>query len=168
VWCRRAPDGLLWYVAFTIYLVGMLGDWLDGYLARSRGQVTAFGRIADPFADKIVVLGVLILGLTLPQTQEFVPSWIVLIVLAREFLVSGLRSYLESRGRGFGASWEGKTKLIVQAVYCGAIVFYPGHRMAWVWWIANITLWGTLVLSVYSAANYIRVARDVLSKGADI
>jgi len=169
VWCRTATSGgWIWYVAFTIYLAGMIGDALDGYYARALGQVTAFGRIADPFADKILVLGILILGLTLPQVEALVPSWIVLVVLAREFLVSGLRSYLESRGTVFGASRDGKAKLIIQAIYCGALLFYPGHWMTWVWYVAQITLWATLVLSVYSAMNYIIAARDTLSKGAEI
>ena len=162
VWCRGEPDGWIWYVAFTLYMVTVLSDSLDGYLARSRDEITAFGRIADPFADKILICGILVLGLSLPQTRPLVPTWIVLVVLAREFLVSGLRGYLESRGIRFGASWEGKFKLVTQAVYCGAIVFYPGHYFGWVRMVARIALWTTLFISVYSAWQYARSARRAL------
>ncbi len=164
VWCRGAADGWIWYGAFAIYMVTILSDSLDGYLARSRGQITAFGRIADPFADKFLICGILVLGLSLPQTTQLVPPWIVLVVLGREFLVSGLRSFLEGRGVRFGASWEGKFKLVTQAIYCGAIVFYPGHSFAWVWWVATITLWATAFISVYSALQYIRAAQRALAE----
>lgn len=163
----RGHEGAIWYVAFGLYLATVISDGIDGYLARSRGQVTAFGRIADPFADKVVICGVLVLTQSIPQTKALVPSWLVLLVIAREFLVSGLRSFLESRGTRFGARWEGKTKLIVQAVYCGAVLFYPGHGFRWVWWIAQVTLWGTALLSVYSAVAYARKAREALA-GADV
>jgi CDP-diacylglycerol--glycerol-3-phosphate 3-phosphatidyltransferase len=165
--CRDAAAGWVWYVAFGLYLVTVLSDGLDGYLARSRGQITAFGRIADPFADKIVICGVLVLANTLPQTQRFVPSWIVLVVLAREFLVSGLRGFLEGRGTRFGARWEGKTKLVIQAIYCGALLFYPGGSFRWVEVTAQVCLWATLVITVYSAVSYVRSAVRLLGS-ADI
>ena len=88
--CRHGAGTLAWYIAFTIYMVTVLSDGLDGYLARSRGQVTAFGRIADPLADKIVITGVMVYGLSIPVTSLLVPAWVIVLVLAREFLVSGL------------------------------------------------------------------------------
>jgi CDP-diacylglycerol--glycerol-3-phosphate 3-phosphatidyltransferase len=154
-----------WYAAFTLFVVAVLLDSLDGYLARSRGQVTAFGRIADPFADKIVICGVLVLAMKIEQTRSLVPTWIVLVVLAREFLVSGLRSYLESRGTRFGARWEGKTKLVVQAIYCGSVLFYPGHSLGWVALVASVFVWATLAVSVYSAAAYVWSAARLLRAG---
>jgi len=159
--CRGA-GGSAWYVAFGVYMAAVLSDSLDGYIARSRGLTTAFGRIADPFADKIVICGVLVLTQNIEQTRELVPSWIVLVVLAREFLVTGLRSYFESRGTVFGAQWEGKTKLVVQAVYCGAILFYPGHRMEWVRVIAILALYATAAICLYSAFTYSRKAHALL------
>lgn len=166
--CREQPGGLVWYVAFALFVVTVLTDGLDGYLARSRDQISAFGRIADPFADKIVICGVLVLATTLEQTREMVPPWIVLVVLAREFLVSGLRGYLEGQGTRFGARWEGKTKLFIQAIFCGAVLFYPGDRMAWVAFLGEICLWATLVITVYSGLSYLRAARDILVGGADL
>lgn len=160
---HRGP--VFWYGAFSLFLVAVLSDGLDGYLARSRGQVTAFGRIADPFADKIVICGVLVLAMKIGQTRALVPAWIVLAVLAREFLVSGLRSFLEGRGTAFGARWEGKTKLVVQAIYCSAVLFYPGHRFDWVLWLARVFLWVTLAMTLYSAVAYTRSAARLLNRG---
>jgi CDP-diacylglycerol---glycerol-3-phosphate 3-phosphatidyltransferase len=166
--CRDAYDGLWWYAAFVLYLVTVLTDGLDGYLARSRGQITAFGRIVDPLADKIVICGVLVLASVLPQTAKLVPPWIVLVVLAREFLVSGLRGFLEGRGTGFSARWEGKVKLVVQAFYCGAVIFYPGSRWAWVEFTAELSLWATLGITVYSAYAYVRSAARLIGTGTDL
>lgn len=166
--CRDAYDGFWWYAAFVLYLVTVLTDGLDGYLARSRGQITAFGRIVDPLADKIVICGVLVLASVLPQTAKLVPPWIVLVVLAREFLVSGLRGFLEGRGTGFSARWEGKAKLVVQAWYCGAVIFYPGSHWEWVEVTAQISLWATLALTVYSAYAYVRSAARLIGTGKDL
>lgn len=164
--CRGAT-GLVWYIAFSLYIATVLSDGLDGYLARSRGQITAFGRIADPLADKIVICGVLVLAMSIPETAMLVPPWIVVLVLAREFLVSGLRGYLEGHGTKFGARWEGKTKLVVQAFYCGAILFYPGSHYNWVFWVAEIALWATAAISVYSGLSYILKAREILLRNPE-
>jgi CDP-diacylglycerol--glycerol-3-phosphate 3-phosphatidyltransferase len=164
----RGETGTIWYIAFALYLITVLSDGLDGYLARSRGQITAFGRIADPLADKILICGVLVLALSIPVTSHLVPTWIVLLVLAREFLVSGLRGFLEARGTSFAAKWEGKTKLVVQAIYCGTVLFYPGHQWGWVEVVARICLYATALITVYSGLSYIRKARDVMRGGADI
>jgi CDP-diacylglycerol--glycerol-3-phosphate 3-phosphatidyltransferase len=158
----RGSSGAVWYLAFVVYLVTVLSDGLDGYLARSRGQVTAFGRIADPLADKIVICGVLVLAMDIPETAQLVPAWIVLLVLAREFLVSGMRGYLEGRGAVFGARWEGKTKLVVQAFYCGTVIFYPGDRFEWVRVVGEVALWATALITAYSAVGYVRRARNVI------
>jgi len=160
--CTEA--GPIWYLAFTIYLVTVISDGLDGYLARSRNQITTFGRIADPFADKIVICGVLVLTTANPLTASLVPTWIVLLVLAREFLVSGLRGFLEGRGQSFSAKWQGKLKLVIQAVYCGAILFYPGSQFDWVEWIAHTFLWLTAAITVFSGLSYVRAAARLLAE----
>ena len=130
------------------------------------GQVTAFGRIADPFTDKIIICGVLILTQTYPETSDLVPSWLVLVIVAREFLVSGLRAFIEARGVSFAASWWGKWKLVVQAVYCGSVIFYPGHYYEWVRWVVIVTMWGTALLTVGSAVTYVTRATKLLKQDA--
>jgi len=166
-WCAGTV-GTSWYFAFSLFIVTILSDGLDGYIARARGQITAFGRIADPLADKVVICGVLVMAGTIEQTRALVPSWIIILVLAREFLVSGLRGYLEGQGLAFGARWEGKTKLVVQSIYCGAVLFYPGSSYGWVWWTAVISLWATAAITVYSAVSYVRKAREIIVASPDI
>lgn len=163
--CRDAYDGFWWYAAFVLYIVTVVTDGLDGYYARSRNQITAFGRIVDPLADKVVICGVLVLCATLPQTKELVPPWIVLVVLAREFLVSGLRGFLEGQGAGFPARWEGKAKLWLQAWYCGGAIFYPGNRWKWCEVVTEFFLWATLAITLYSAYAYVRSAARMITAG---
>jgi CDP-diacylglycerol--glycerol-3-phosphate 3-phosphatidyltransferase len=166
--CVGAGRSLAWLTAFVLYVVTVLTDGLDGYLARTRGQITVFGRITDPLADKIVICGVLVLTSVNDATRTFVPAWIVLVVLAREFLVSGLRGFLEGQGTRFGARWEGKAKLILQAVYCGAVLFHPATEWDWVALVARILLWGTLLITVWSAVGYMRSAAKLLRGAADL
>jgi hypothetical protein len=73
-----------------------------------------------------------------------------------------MRGYLEGRGTVFGARWEGKTKLFVQAFYCGTVIFYPGDRLDWVRVVGEVALWATAAITAYSAVGYVRRARDVL------
>jgi CDP-diacylglycerol--glycerol-3-phosphate 3-phosphatidyltransferase len=165
--CRPNWDGFWWYAAFVLYIVTVVTDGIDGYLARSRNQITAFGRIVDPLADKIVICGVLVLCATLPQTAALVPPWIVLVVLGREFLVSGLRGFLEGQGKGFPARWEGKAKLWLQAWYCGGAIFYPGSRWRWCELVTEFFLWATLAITAYSAYTYVQSAARLIASGQE-
>ena len=158
-----------WYIAFGLYFLTAGTDWLDGFLARRWGQVTALGRIIDPLADKVVISGVLVLALTYEETRALVPSWLVLLVIAREFLVSGLRAFIEGQGHSFAAGWSGKSKFLLQALYCGAVLFYPGDRYDWVRGTAVFAMWGTAVLTVVSAAVYVgRAVRLLRSTGPTV
>jgi CDP-diacylglycerol--glycerol-3-phosphate 3-phosphatidyltransferase len=161
-----AGGGPAWYFAFALFFATAGTDWLDGYLARKRKEVTAFGRIADPLVDKIVICGVLILTQTYPETAALVPSWIVLLVVAREFVVSGLRAFIEGQGVSFAASWSGKSKLLVQAFYCGSVLLYPAANAGWIGWCARISLWGTAFLTLLSAGLYVARGTQLLRKGA--
>src|SRR2546425_4951265 len=83
-----------WFkTSFVLFVVAASTDWLDGYLARRRGETTTLGRILDPFVDKVIVLGAFIF--LLPIADSAVMAWMVTVVVARELLVTGLRSYLE-------------------------------------------------------------------------
>src|SRR3990172_4493352 len=83
-------------VAFGAFVLAWLTDWLDGYVARKKGLMTDFGRIADPFVDKIIVCGGFIL--LVHHAHDMISPWMVVVIVAREFLVNSIRSYLESRG----------------------------------------------------------------------
>ena len=116
-------------VIFWLFIATAATDFLDGWLARRGNQVTAFGRIADPFVDKVLVLGSMIFLTVMDWSREWFPAWIVVTVLAREFLVTGMRGYVESLGREFPADWFGKIKMVVQCIAVGSAIGF--HAFPW-------------------------------------
>lgn len=100
------------FIATFIFILASLTDKLDGYIARSRNQITNFGKFMDPLADKLLVTAALI---TLVELKV-VPAWAAVIIIAREFAVSGLRSIAAAQGRVIAASWWGKIKTVIQII----------------------------------------------------
>jgi len=100
------------FIATIIFIIASLTDKLDGYIARSRNQITTFGKFMDPLADKLLVTAALI---SLVELQV-VPSWAAIIIIAREFAVSGLRTIAASDGKVIAASWWGKIKTVIQII----------------------------------------------------
>lgn len=151
---------LLFDIAFGIFLLAALTDILDGQIARRFNLVTDLGRIADPFVDKIMILGAF--TLLMPLTVH-VTGWMVVLVLARELLVSGIRGFAESRGIPFPASFWGKTKMVSQSVTVAAGIFYCGHPdQGWIFWVFIVSLWWTLAMTVVSGVVYVARARGLL------
>lgn len=99
-------------IATIIFVLASITDKLDGYIARSRNQITNFGKFMDPLADKLLVTAALI---SLVELQ-IVPAWAAVIIIAREFAVSGLRSIAASQGKVIAASWWGKIKTVIQII----------------------------------------------------
>lgn len=106
----------------VLFVVASATDALDGYIARGYGLTTVFGRIADPFVDKILVCGCFVSLVYFDSS--YVRPYLAVIVIAREFLVSGLRSFIEGRGKEFGAIMWGKAKVAVQYSFIGWDLFY--------------------------------------------
>jgi CDP-diacylglycerol---glycerol-3-phosphate 3-phosphatidyltransferase len=100
------------FIATFIFILAASTDKLDGYVARSRNQITNFGKFMDPLADKLLVTAALI---SLVELQV-VPGWAAVVILAREFAVSGLRSIAAAQGRVIAASWWGKIKTVIQII----------------------------------------------------
>lgn len=131
-------------LAMALFIIAALTDALDGYLARKWNATSQFGRVMDPFADKILVVGAFIIlagpGFlwtvsapdaphgTVPLTYlaSGVAPWIAIVILARELLITSLRAVLESQGRDFSASWSGKLKMIAQSVAVPLILLLLG------------------------------------------
>ena len=162
---RRDPRILT--AAFVLFQIAAWSDLLDGYLARKYQQVTHFGRIADPLVDKILVCGAFIFFLTLEPLNRIFFAWFVVVVLAREFLVSGIRGAAEAAGIPFPASVWGKIKTFIQNVTVGWGV---GHA-AWIpdsrgsTLVLTALMWGTLAATVISGATYAIGARKLLGSG---
>jgi CDP-diacylglycerol--glycerol-3-phosphate 3-phosphatidyltransferase len=100
------------FIATFIFILASLTDKLDGYVARSRNQITNFGKFMDPLADKLLVTAALISLVEL----HVVPGWAAVVIIAREFAVSGLRSIAAAQGRVIAASWWGKIKTVIQII----------------------------------------------------
>ncbi|MDN3511092.1 MAG: CDP-diacylglycerol--glycerol-3-phosphate 3-phosphatidyltransferase [Candidatus Jettenia sp. CY-1] len=141
-------------IALVSYLFAWLTDWLDGYLARKKGLLTDFGRIADPFVDKIIVCGGFIL--LIQHAHDIIPPWMVVVIVAREFLVNSLRSYSESKGIEFGATIWGKAKMFTQSFTISLILLffaYFEHFMAVKQGII-VMLWLTVIITLVSGVKY--------------
>jgi CDP-diacylglycerol--glycerol-3-phosphate 3-phosphatidyltransferase len=138
-------------VGAAIFGLASLTDWLDGYLARRRQQVTALGQIIDPLADKLLTSAAF---LALVQ-MGLAPAWMVAIIIGRELAVTALRNRSYVRGVPMPASWLGKTKMVAQVVAILALilgdVYLPGFLV-----IGRAALWVVVVLALVSAGDYFR------------
>jgi CDP-diacylglycerol---glycerol-3-phosphate 3-phosphatidyltransferase len=132
-----------------LFLAAALTDLLDGYLARRRKQVTTLGRMLDPIADKLLISSALI---SLVQLQ-IAPAWMVVIIIGREFAVSGLRSIAAHEGFSIDVSTLGKGKMVAQvAAVIGLIL---GHEIGgWVLAVAKVLLWAVVFFALLSMIQY--------------
>ena len=121
------------FLGFWCYLVAVLTDTLDGFLARRFGWVTRVGRIADPVVDKVLTLGALVYlactpALSIPgDLGPLMPPWAVVVILAREFLVTAIRGLVESSGHPFPADGYGKVKMVLQSIYVLIVIGVAGE-----------------------------------------
>jgi len=171
-----ADPGRQWLlsVCFWVVLVAVLSDMVDGWLARTWKQVTSFGRICDPVADKVVVCGAFVFFASgvfydseTQQNVSGVQPWMVVLILVRELLVSAIRSFAEAQGTDFAAIWVGKAKMFVQSasvcVILGVLAWYP-ETLAW---LRVLCVWVTVVVTALSIIAYVNRARAfVLSAAA--
>jgi CDP-diacylglycerol--glycerol-3-phosphate 3-phosphatidyltransferase len=152
---------------FWLFVVVASTDFLDGWLARRDGHVSAFGRIADPFVDKVLVLGTMIFLATMPWSREWMPAWVVVAILAREFLVTGIRGYVESVGKQFPADWFGKLKMVVQCMAVGNVFWIYAFDWPAAWrdaWssLAHVLVGVTVLATIGSGLSYVLKTPKVL------
>ena len=157
-WWFTAP-GHRELAAVTLFILASITDGVDGYLARKRGQVTTLGMLLDPLADKLLIAGAFIALVQFNPT--IVPAWVAVLVIAREFLVSGLRSIASSEGFTIEASDLGKFKMVVQIVAISlAIVHHNWLEMDFrvftlpVEIVARTAMWIMVTISLISASDY--------------
>src|SRR5438094_10160976 len=108
-------------LASAIFIAASMTDGIDGYLARKRGQITTMGILLDPLADKLLIAAAFVVLVQL--NPSLVPAWVAIVVIGREFLVSGLRSIAASEGFTIEASDLGKLKMVIQIVSVVAVIF---------------------------------------------
>lgn len=162
----RGRESFLLNVALCIFALAAFSDVLDGHIARKYGLTTDFGRIVDPFADKVIVCGAFVQ--LVPMQGSMVASWMVVVILARELMVDGLRGFAESKGVKFPAMWSGKLKMGSQSICIMWILWIMGNHSgeAWAVVMTRIGIWWTIAVTVLSGAHYLMHARKVLEPGA--
>jgi CDP-diacylglycerol--glycerol-3-phosphate 3-phosphatidyltransferase len=156
---RIFPPGQQELLAVAIFILASITDGLDGYLARKRGQISSVGILLDPMADKLLVTSGLIL--LVRYTPALMHPWMVMVVLGREFLITGLRSVAAREGFALMARDAGKVKMVVQIVAIVSSVL--AHR--WYQWdiygfiigvelVARMAIWFMLAVTTISAFDY--------------
>jgi len=158
--------------ALLIFAVAALTDFLDGYLARKNNQITNFGKLMDPLADKILMCA----GFVLLITLEHIPAWIVVVILSREFLVTGLRLLASAEGEVLAAEGLGKYKTIFQMITILYFLFFEAAgEPAFAWakpflntvvtrpeTLGTALVWISLILTMVSGGSYVWKNRQLL------
>lgn len=145
------------YIAAAIFIIASLTDLLDGTIARKYNLVTNFGKFMDPLADKLLVCSALICMIELDQ----LPAWMVLIIIAREFIISGFRLVASDNGVVIAASYWGKWKTTFQMISVVLLIL----NMEALAMLTNATVWIALALTVISLVDYIVKNAGVLLEG---
>ncbi len=145
------------YIAAAIFVIASFTDFLDGNIARKYGLVTNFGKFMDPLADKLLVCSALICLIELGQ----LPAWMVLIIISREFIISGFRLVASDNGVVIAASYWGKWKTVFQMISVVLLII----NIEVLSMVTNIAVWIALALTVISLVDYIVKNINILTEG---
>jgi CDP-diacylglycerol--glycerol-3-phosphate 3-phosphatidyltransferase len=146
------------YIAAGIFIIAALSDFVDGYIARKNNLVTNFGKFMDPLADKLLVSSALICFVELGLLQ----AWIVVIIIAREFIISGFRLIASDNGIVIAAGWWGKIKTNVQMIMSVMLIVnldYPFMNV-----LEQITIYLAVALTIISLVDYMLKNKSVLKE----
>ena len=145
-------------VAGVIFIIAALSDLVDGKIARHYNLVTNFGKFMDPLADKLLVQSALICFVA----NGLLPAWIAIVIMSREFIISGFRLVAADKGIVIAAGYLGKLKTVFQMVMSIMLIFHFYHP---IWQFAEqIFIWGSLILTVVSLVDYFIKNKDVLKE----
>jgi CDP-diacylglycerol---glycerol-3-phosphate 3-phosphatidyltransferase len=171
-----------WYLTSLILFAIAAGtDWIDGFWARRYGQITKLGRILDPFADKIIICGTFTFLAAVPpvysktglnSSASEIWAWMAVVVIAREILVTALRSFFEEHGTDFSAKWAGKWKMVLQcaaaALSLWRLWYYQFDASTQLWdggapsdiatWSLRLVVWAAVAMTIYSGWGYVQTA----------
>lgn len=155
-------------LAYLLFIAATITDHYDGKIARQRNLVTNFGKLLDPVADKVLMAGAFISLMTVPTL--WIPAWTVVVIIAREFMITGVRSLAASGGNVIGANTWGKTKTVLQMVYVFtflalAIIAQALQWLLFVPWMPRALEWYHRILAIASLAGIIGVALITVYSG---
>jgi len=156
------PSPVRALIAGIVFALASATDWLDGHLARKWGQVTKIGKLLDPIADKILVMSALVILVEI--RSDVVPAWIAIVIIGREFAVTGLRSIASSEGFVIPAETSGKYKVGAQITAVLSLLLDYYLNREWLRDLGWYALWIAMVLSLYSAVLYFKMYWNKLSK----
>jgi len=147
------------FVGLAIFLVAAITDFFDGWVARRRNQMTRLGALLDPIADKLLMSAAFIS--LVEMDPKHVPAWMVVIIIGREFAVSGLRSIAAQQGVTIAASPLGKSKMVSQVIAISLLIL--GYELGQFRVIGTVALWAVMLFALISAVDYfIKFSRAVL------
>ena len=150
------PDGNGRFAALAIFIIASMTDFLDGYIARKNHLVTNFGKFMDPLADKLLVSAAMICLVSMDR----LPAWMVIIIISREFAISGFRLIAADNGIVIAASWWGKFKTVSQMIMIILLIANLGGIFTI---LEQTFMWVALILTVVSLADYIWKNKKVLN-----
>ena len=145
LYMSNGGNGVWMRISFAVFVIASLTDFVDGQIARKCNQVSDFGKFLDPLADKLLTIAVMTVFC---QWGRF-PAWALMIVLTREFAVTGLRLVAVGKGRVIAAAWSGKVKTACTMVGLSALMFFTPNTF-W-FWVVTVVI---LVTTVYSGVEY--------------
>ena len=168
VWLTYDADPLYSVLAALVFTVAAITDVVDGFLARRWNMITVVGKLMDPLADKLIVMAALVMMTRLGR----VPAWVVIVLLSRELIVSGLRQIAASEGMVIAAGQEGKWKTSLQLVGIISLLVHYRHVIDFVWWqgevdfnaVGKVLIYLSTAFSVWSAGLYFRSFLGMLGR----
>ena len=152
--------GLWMYISLAIFAIASLTDYVDGYIARHYNQVTDFGKFVDPLADKLLVTAALIIFVG----QGKMASWMVFVILAREFIITSLRNVAAAKGQVMAAAWSGKVKTCIQIA--AIIVIFLDSSLLGGSILTPIAGWAATLITIYSGYDYLHRNWALVAEGA--
>lgn len=154
----------LYIVAFVLFIIASFTDLLDGKIARKYNLVTNFGKIMDPLADKILVYS----AFCLMVEDGTVPGWMLIVILAREFVIGGMRTVAASDGTVIAAGMSGKIKTVLQMIAVPLLLLTAAISQEELFYYADLAaqmfLWASLIMTVYSGVEYIAKNKNVFAQ----
>jgi len=133
------------WLSLGLFIIASITDYIDGHIARTRNQVTDFGKFLDPLADKLLVIA----AMTMFCQWGMLPAWAFMLVLTREFAVTGLRLVAVGKGKVIAAGWSGKVKTASTMVSLCVWMAFPG-----IYWLSWIIICVIVVTTIYSGIEY--------------
>lgn len=147
-------------ISLAIFIVASLTDLIDGKIARKYNLVTDFGKFMDPLADKLLVSAAMIALVEMGR----IPAWVVIVIISREFIISGFRLVASDNGVVIAASYWGKFKTTFQMIMVCLMLLDLSEKFAWYGVLTNLIMWIALILTVVSLVDYLMKNKNVLKE----